>query len=275
MANDAATDTTMHTPDATRSRTLYLIGFAALAPTIILLLALKQGAWYTITLEAISAISFGLGFCIRARPILANSARTIYGKGLLALYHAIVLALSSIPAKYIVSDAFQLPSGDFPITLTLWTLLCYPGTWLAGTALLALAIYTLMLLAAMFATISTHPTINLIITTSAKFLPSNSTLRISIANDRKQLIWAALGHAAGAAVLAILISTVAAWWLQTIHQPRIVRLFAYVADYEKAAKYPGVDSSVPFRLHDNGVVSYATFNKWDIIVRVSHVTDVK
>ncbi|WP_152988818.1 hypothetical protein [Burkholderia pseudomallei] len=276
MTNDATNNNSaLRTQDIFRSRALYLIGFVTLVFTGILLLALKRSAWFITTLEIVCALSFALGFCIRARPILVNSARTTYGKGLLALYHAIVLALSSIPAKFIVSNAFHLPSGDFPITLTVWTLLCYPGMWLAGTAFVALAIYTLMLLAASLAAISTQPLFNSLLLLFAKFLPENSALRNAITTGRQRIVSQAFGHAVGAAVLSVAIGTVAGWWLQTINQPRVVRLFAYRADYEQATAYPGVDASTPFRLHDNGVVSYATFNKWDVTIHVSHIKDVK
>ncbi|MEM5317239.1 hypothetical protein [Paraburkholderia sp. JHI869] len=263
-------------PQGTRiSRLLYLTGFSTLFLIGALSLVLRSGGWFITALEVVCALSFGLGFCIRARPALMYVGSKTYGKGLLALYHAVVLALSSIPAKFILSNSLHLPPGDYPITLAMWSLLCYPGVWLAGTAFLALVVYTLMLLAASATLISTQPLLNAPLLFIARLLPDDSTLRNAISNGRQKLIWRSFGHAAGAAVMAVSIGAAAGWWLQGMNQPRMVKLFAYAADYDLATAYPGVDASVPFRLHDNGVVSYATFSRWDVTIRVARIQESK
>jgi len=71
-------------------------------------------------------------------------------------------------------------------------------------------------------------------------------------------------------VLSTAIAATATFWLETIYHPRLVRMFAYVADYESAYAYPGVESA-RFRLHDNAVVSYATYHAGDVMIRVAHV----
>jgi hypothetical protein len=50
-----------------------------------------------------------------------------------------------------------------------------------------------------------------------------------------------------------------------------VRAVAYFADYQKASAYPGVERNKKFRLHENGVVSYAEENGWDFIIKVDFV----
>jgi len=70
--------------------------------------------------------------------------------------------------------------------------------------------------------------------------------------------------------MTVFVAMAASFWLQGIHQPRLVRLFSYVADYERAPAYPGVEKE-KFRLHDNGVVSYATYNAGDVAIRVENV----
>jgi hypothetical protein len=51
-----------------------------------------------------------------------------------------------------------------------------------------------------------------------------------------------------------------------------VRVVAYFADYHKASAYPGVEANKKFRLHENGVVSYAKEDGWDLIIKVDFVT---
>ena len=50
-----------------------------------------------------------------------------------------------------------------------------------------------------------------------------------------------------------------------------VRVVAYFADYQKASTYPGVEGIKRLRIHENGVVSYAEENGWDIIIKVDLV----
>lgn len=255
---------------AARVHLFYGVGFITLIIAGTLILVLKRTTWPITVVEVTCAISFGLGFCIRAWPVLVKSGRNPYGKGALALFHAIVLVISSIPAKNIVSEALRLPSGDFPVTLAMWALLSYPAVWLVGTAVLGVVTYALLLLAAALAEISRQPLLNMPIRVAATLLPTESTWRRAIESDRSAIIWRAFGHAIGAAIVSCAIAAVAGWWFQTIHQPRLVKLFAYTADYESAPAYPGVDPE-PFRLHDNGVVSYATRRDWDVKIRVEHV----
>ncbi|WP_139794234.1 hypothetical protein [Chromobacterium violaceum] len=128
------------------AKALYFVGFVTLIISATLILAFKQRSWFTAIFEVTCAVSFGLGFCMRVWPILVKSGRTPYGKGGMALFHAIVLVFSSILAKHIISGALSLPSGDFPVTLSMWALLSYPAVWLIGTAFLCLVAYAFFLL---------------------------------------------------------------------------------------------------------------------------------
>jgi hypothetical protein len=50
-----------------------------------------------------------------------------------------------------------------------------------------------------------------------------------------------------------------------------VRAVSYFADYQKASAYPGIEGNKRLRIHENGVVSYAEENGWDIIIKVDFV----
>lgn len=46
---------------------------------------------------------------------------------------------------------------------------------------------------------------------------------------------------------------------------------AYYADYQIGTLYPGVDHSLRYRLHENGIVSYAIENGRGISIRIDKV----
>jgi hypothetical protein len=50
-----------------------------------------------------------------------------------------------------------------------------------------------------------------------------------------------------------------------------VRALAYIADFQQAPMYPGVEVNKRLRLHENGVVSYAEERGGDIIISVEKV----
>jgi hypothetical protein len=43
------------------------------------------------------------------------------------------------------------------------------------------------------------------------------------------------------------------------------------AHYHKASAYPGVERDKSLRIHENGVISYAEEDGWDVIIKVDFV----
>jgi hypothetical protein len=59
-----------------------------------------------------------------------------------------------------------------------------------------------------------------------------------------------------------------------ISDPTSIKWVAYVSDFQFAARYPGIDPNKRLRLHENGVVSYAEQDGWDIKITVGEVARV-
>jgi hypothetical protein len=53
-----------------------------------------------------------------------------------------------------------------------------------------------------------------------------------------------------------------------LRNPAVIKWVAYSADFQEAYRYPGVDEGKRIRLHENGVVSYAEIDGWNINITV-------
>lgn len=250
-----------------RSRALYLVGFALTVPMCVLLFALRSNPWYVTLVELLCAGCFGGGFLIRAWPVMISLGRTPYGKLGLGLAHVMIFAISSVPAKHIVAAALGLPANDFPITVTFWALLAYPGMWLGAMAVIAVGIYAALLIFAGVGYLSTLPGIDLFVRFVAMLLPVELKWRTAVAEHRPAILLRSLAHAFGAAVISVAMVFVSSFWYDTIAQPRAVRLFAFYADYDLMPAYPGVERQ-PVKLLENGVVSYAKIHGLDVTISV-------
>lgn len=105
----------------------------------------------------ICAGSLTLGFVIRVQAVVAQIWKTVFGKLLLAQCSAFTAVVASVPARHVVSGAMHLPVGDFPATLTFWTILCYPAVAIGLATAILLVVYVLLLVIAALTVFSTHP----------------------------------------------------------------------------------------------------------------------
>lgn len=92
-------------------------------------------------------------------------------------------------------------------------------------------------------------------------------------NLTQEFAWKFYGHAFGAFVISWL-----AWLAYDetnpwISNPTFIKSVAYVSDFQCAANYPGIDQDKRLRLHENGVVSYAERDGWDIKITVDSVKE--
>ena len=216
----------------------------------------------------ICAGSLTLGFVIRIQPVVAQIWKTVFGKLLLALCSAFTAVVASLPARHVVSGAMHLPVGDFPTTLTFWTILCYPAIAIGLATAILLVVYVLLLVIAALTVFSTHPPFDWLIRGTADLLPSRWVSHRRLLDGRWKLAMVMFADAFAAAILSVVAAYSLTGWYRTVDQPNLVRIFAYWADYESATEYPGVDKE-SFRLLENGVVSYARPAKWDVDIRVA------
>lgn len=255
-----------------RKRTTYTLYGIAAASYAISLIGIGNGLHPTVWSNIFTiacVVSLTLGFLIRIRPLATKLWNSVAGKLLLALTNAFAAVIASLPARHIVSAAIQLPAGDFPTTLTFWTILCYPAVAIGLTTAIFFFTYVLLLLVAALIGISTHHLIDGPIRWAAKLLPARWRIPEHLINGRSRLATVMLADASAAAILSVITAFSLTGWYHLVDQPNLVRIFAYVGDYETASDYPGVQKKEAFRLLENGVISYAQPTKWDVSIRVS------
>ena len=216
----------------------------------------------------VCAGSLTLGFVVRVRPVVAQIWKMVFGKLLLALCSAFTAVVACLPARNIVSGAMHLPVGDFPTTLTFWTILCYPAVAIGLAIVMLFIAYAFLLVVAGLTALSTHPPLDWAIRGTASLLPSRWMSHRRIVDGRRRVVMVMFADALGAAALSVIAAYSLTGWYRTIDQPNLVRIFAYWADYESPAEYPGAEKEA-LRLLENGVVSYARPGKWDVDIRVA------
>ncbi|MEQ5840080.1 hypothetical protein N0A02_11655 [Paraburkholderia acidicola] len=254
-----------------RNRFAYVFYGVALTCCLLFVFTARKNFQPTIWGSAFAVVSAGsltLGFVIRVRPVVAQIWKTVFGKLLLALCSAFTAVIACLPARNIVSGAMRLPVGDFPTTLTFWTILCYPAVAIGLAVVMLFIVYTLLLVVAGLTVFSTHPSLDWVIRGTASLLPSRWTSHRRIVDSRRRVATVMLADAFGAAALSVIAAYSLTGWYRIIDQPNLVRIFAYWADYESPTEYPGAEKEA-LRLLENGVVSYARPKKWDVDIRVA------
>ena len=218
------------------------IGLFALA--LLYLLARTASSNDIVVTQILMMIAAGCvtaGFCVWAwtklQPLWGHPARRV----ITSLFHLAIGVVAIIYARHTVSRALGLPPQDFDIAVTVLSLLYYLPIWaLVVSFALSIAAFALFI-AGLFSTARPSPN-------KAEF--PRPILR------------------AGGAVFAVaIIASVFDFGNRVIPDVQIARWAAYVGDFQEAPNYPGIKPKERIRLHENGVISRATLDKGEVVIR--------
>jgi hypothetical protein len=196
--------------------------------------------------------------------------RSYLGKIVISLLHGLVFFLSIIQARIFVAEALGLPPQDFDLTVGFFTVLFYLPLWLCVIMFLSM-ILSIFLAIAFILTMPLQSLGNL----SQMFEHLSS--KIARFRQRVNKVHTEIGERFFGAMMTSLIVLVITWYVWnsfptvTRTLAPVVRAVAYFADYQKASAYPGVERDKKFRLHENGVISYAEEDSSGVIIKVDFV----
>lgn len=251
---------------------LYGCGYVACVGYMIIFPQVKRTSWVIPVIEVLVALCFGIGFCARAAPFVRRFLTNSVGIFVVTVFQAVVLVLANVLAKHMVTDAMRLPSGDFPSTLAMWTLLCVVPVWLKSMAIIGIAALVLFFFTAGLTALTASSPLGYLLRGMSKFLPISTADKIMQMRERDAWTLRTWGHVLGAVIFMLVVIEASDRFQSAVRQPSMIRLFAFWADYESVPDYPGVDEA-RLRLHDNGVVSYATLSGMAVELRRDRVRE--
>ena len=223
-------------------------------------------------LAAALALSGALWLEGKVRLLLNNS-------WFVAAFHVMIAFVAAVPAREFVSRALQSPAQDFDLAVALMTGVLYVPMWgmVSGASVVVTAILVWLyayLLGVLSATVFDGP---------VRILVDETRFRNRYRGWVKGVHEHSLRYgvrSAGALFVALLFCFCSAAAFDFIkNQSRLVRLATFFADFQDPGLYPcllqgknGNDRRV--RLLENGVVSVATRNGFDVEIKM-HVLDLE
>jgi hypothetical protein len=221
------------------------------------------------------------GFGAWIVPWLRRIWRSAMGKLVLAWLHAIAVVVALIPAQALVAQALELPPQDFEITVALCAVVLFlPIVWihifLLPMAVLSLLLFIVFVGAALVNTVLGSGVWEVLIGFLEQTFPTEaSRLRRMVEHGRSRstdLAWNSMGCGLGAFMLLFVAAVAQEQYPHAkAYLTPIVRGVAYIGDYQPIPNYPGIDGHRRARVHENGVVSYAEEQGWDIHISVDTV----
>lgn len=245
----------------------YLSGFSIACISTFLLLMTGDVSGAITFFNICAVVSFALGYANFIAPKLHAAYQKYPIKKTLLVIHALILYLAIIPARFFFSKAIGLPPEDFEKTISLIALELYPAIWFFIFAGINSIIYILFLLCAGLCFISTLQPIDFIISNFVKLLPSEHTIQKFILHGRRDYMQRSFGHAIGAAIFAV--SAAYIWQLNQnflLGELSPIKWLAYEIDYFDSYKIPGIEKQKYSKIHQNGIVSYATVKNGNVVI---------
>lgn len=178
------------------------------------------------------------------------------GRSIRVMTHAALLYIAVISARSIVSESFGLPGQDFEATVTLLALISYAFASLLLLASVCAGFGVFMLMLALLVSAMSLPVLNLLPKLLGCFL--GRRVEMSLKDNSNSFKVLSLFHLTAVLIIATMAYSAAhqiGSYLNTKDQ--IVKTIAYYTDYQYAKNYPGACKAMKFRLHENGVISYA------------------
>ena len=234
---------------------------------------LTSGRVGTLVLQMTTAVSlsfFAIGFLVWLIRTILKFWKTGFGKLTIGLTNALLLLLSVLPARTIVSESLGLSPLDFDYTVGICAVLFYPVISLT-LLFVALSIgYLVIALATVLPSSAwkfTDRAIGLVLRWVFS-LPIREDPYIQIGSKS---LWVVSVHLIGSLVLFLLVSILAIQAQNSWLKP-VVRNVAYLTEYYYLPDYPGIRKDLPAKIHTNSVVSYARRKaSWDVEIIVEFV----
>ena len=208
-----------------------------------------------------------MGFLVWLIRTILKFWKTAIGKLAIALINGLLLLLSVLPARTIVSESLGLSPLDFDYTVGICALLLYP---VVSLMLLVAAIfvgYIVIVLAAV-------PPSNIwdffdrvigLVLRWVFSVPKKTGPYIRIGGKSQ---WVVSVHLIGSSVLFLFVFLLAVEAQDSWLKPA-VRNIAYMTEYYYLPDYPGIDRNLPAKIHENSIVSYARRDgNWDVEIIV-------
>lgn len=220
---------------------------------------------YLIT--ACSLFCFAIGFLTWLTRTIFHYWKTAPGKLAIGLINGLLLLLSVIPARTIVSESIGLSPLDFDYTVAICTLFLYPIVALMLLAVVILVGYFLIALAVAIPS-NIWNFVDRMIGLILYWVFSVPKKKDPYIQIRQKSLWVISVHLIGFLVIFLSVSLLAVQAQNSWLKPA-VRNIAYMTEYYYLPDYPGIERKLPAKVHTNSVVSYATRDgSWDIEITV-------
>ncbi len=215
-----------------------------------------------------------LGFLIWNNEEIKGFRNSPLSKVGLTLFHALAVILSIIPARLAVANSLQLPPQDFDVSVAIVALAFYMPVCaaLAGSLIALLFVTSTVCWSVYFAAtrlLRFFLKVFHALKASAAFSddPIHKTLYKYDLYFAKSIF--------GLISISFITMSFWQWSLNSVltYGASAIRFIAYTSDFHSADAYPGVQKGKRWRLHENGVVSYAERKGWTIELRVDKVSE--
>ena len=212
-----------------------------------------------------------MGFCGTTYPSIRKLWGHWLGKWLTRACHVALFFLAIIPAKTLVSSALGLPGQDYDSTVGILMLAVYPALWLLLLALICIIIGFLQFITWILIQVTKFPVVDDIVRFIGRST-TNERLRHLIFEKRRVNGYFSFAQCAGAFITAVLlIYCYDSMGKSIADNDQIIKSIAFYTDYQIADNYPGIKKGFRYRLHENGVVSYAIMNKGKVEIVVDKI----
>lgn len=201
---------------------------------------------------AFGCFLLGVGFIVWVYPRIRSLWRNIFFRRLLLYLHVGVLIAAAAVATSVMSSATGLHGRDFPIAVSVISLIIYPVVWL-WIATLCVGVFAIIMQALIFSRFMIAHIMNVL--PLDRFVDRSKIAPFGIAKP--------LGHVMGALSLLIGIAVVAEALEANV--PRIQNfglLVAYLGDYQQVQRMPGISPGSHVVMHGEGVYSVAVLGDW-------------
>ncbi len=236
--------------------------------TVLLLAFFRVDARFSAALLALTSILYGAGLWSCLSPLWGRLWQSALGKGALSAFHGSIYLFCLIPARSLVAEALGLPTKDFDLTVNIIAIFTYPLALLVAISLI-IGVASVVLLCIGLP----YWVLNQLQSSVRDFIPERYLPTFAAFEKTTRERWTMFfGHAGGLLVILFIAAIVSGFYGRKLDQAvPLVRDLAYCADYQNAAKYPGVKHSSRMRLHDNGVVSYASLVNGHVEITTENV----
>lgn len=199
------------------------------------------------------------GFLTWAIPKVAGRAVPRLGVWTLVGIHAMLAPFCIGLARMAVASALGLPPQFFDLTVTLLAVLLVPLAWVFLISVLSMA----GILAGFITWFVADRLAGAI-----EFFRRLACLESSRTMQWRTRLSRAFDHGVGFFVTLSIVLALSSSYESTLRKQDLVRLAAFVLDFNVANNYPGAKPGLPMRLLDNGKVAYARRKGWDVQIEI-------